>query len=71
MDAIQDAGAKEGVIIIQSRLLPNDTIRGTVTDNGPGVDAGEWMGLSISCSIIEAHCGQLWIDMEHCNGASL
>ncbi|MFZ0470901.1 MAG: ATP-binding protein, partial [Thiogranum sp.] len=74
-----------GRIVIRSRLLPNERIEVTVTDNGPGVDAamgnkmfdqfhtsketGMGIGLSLSRTIIEMHGGKLWADLNHQNGA--
>lgn len=85
LEAIGQAKIADGRIVIQSRLLPNDRIEVTVTDNGPGIDAtmvskifeqfqtskeaGMGIGLSLSRTIIEVHGGKLWVDKNYQNGA--
>jgi PAS domain S-box-containing protein len=85
IEAIGNAEITRGQVVLQTRMLSNDSIEVTVSDNGPGVspemiskifnpfqtnkETGMGIGLSLSRTIIETHGGKLWMDNDYQNGA--
>lgn len=85
IDAIQSIHQSDGKVIVNTRLLADESMEVTVADNGPGIEtemtgklfepfqtnktAGLGMGLSLSRSIIEAHGGKMWADKHRHSGA--
>jgi two-component system, chemotaxis family, CheB/CheR fusion protein len=73
-------GVKDRELLIQSKTLPNQRVQVSVRDYGTGVSAealprmfeaffttksdGLGMGLSISRTIIEAHGGKIWAELN-------
>jgi PAS domain S-box-containing protein len=84
IEAIRDAGMKKGWIKIATLRLPNDMVRVTVADSGPGLGAslrgtlfepfnstkaeGLGLGLIISRSLIEQLGGRLWVEPTESSG---
>jgi len=86
IEAMRDGGGGPNRVTIRAyRNLP-EQIRVSVTDTGPGLGVehhdrlftpfyttkrdGMGIGLSISRTIIEAHGGELWADIDSGNGAT-
>ena len=84
-EAIQSVHRNDGRVVVKTQRSQDGSVEITVSDNGPGIDAGMrgklfnpfqtskvsgmGMGLSISRSIIEDHGGRIWADEQHDAGA--
>lgn len=85
LEAIRSAKMNGGRVTLKTRMLSDDQVEVTLSDNGPGVNpeiidyifhpfhtnkaAGMGIGLTLCRTIIESHGGRLWIDKDHQNGA--
>jgi PAS domain S-box-containing protein len=85
IEAIMQANIPAGRVVVQTRLLPNDSVEVTVRDNGPGINTemidiifnpfqtskatGMGIGLPLCRSILEALGGRLWVDKDYQDGA--
>ncbi len=85
MDALVDSAIAAPKIEIQVSLCPNNNVRISVSDNGPGIEAGAHdnifepyhttkenglgLGLAICRNILEAHGGMLWAEDSPNRGA--
>ena len=87
IDAMRDSGSASRQVRVTTSVNPEDEIVVCVADTGPGVaeeireevfhpfittkSEGMGLGLSISCSIIKDHGGQLWIESSSAQGAEI
>lgn len=86
IEASRGAGLTAEIAIKVNTTAEKNMARVTVQDRGPGIDAitvqrifdpffttkrnGIGMGLAISRALVEAHCGQLWLDPESDQGTT-
>ena len=86
IEVVEDRGDGFGEVIVQVRRVESDVVTISVRDSGVGIDEqqsdvlfdafyttkpeGVGMGLSISRTIIEEHCGRLWATRNSGKGST-